>query len=85
MPSRSTDCHRSPNRPIRFGMVLIVKLPGSAKAHLSAAGQSGRTKLDGLNAADHQIYVELFDAAGNVQSGFALLAPGQFTDVVVSG
>src|SRR5262245_62289931 len=29
MPSRSTDCHRSPNRSIRFGMVLIVKLPGS--------------------------------------------------------
>src|SRR5262249_58889786 len=41
-------------------------------AQLSAAGQSGRAKLYGLNAADHQIYVELFDAAGNVQSGFAL-------------
>src|SRR5262249_15252229 len=49
-------------------------------ARLAAAGQSGRTKLYGL-AADHQVYVELFDAAGNVQSGFALLAPGQFSDL----
>jgi hypothetical protein len=31
------------------------------------------------------VYVELFDAAGNVQSGFALLAAGQFSDVAVSG
>ncbi|HKB36827.1 MAG TPA: PKD domain-containing protein, partial [Gemmataceae bacterium] len=54
-------------------------------ADLSAAGQSGRTELNGLNAADHQVYVELFDAAGNVQSGFTLLAPGQLTDVVVAG
>jgi len=53
-------------------------------ARLAAATQSGRTKLYGL-AADHQVYVELFDAAGNVQSGFTLLAPGQFSDVAVAG
>src|SRR5262249_14591042 len=52
-------------------------------ARLAAATHSGRTKLSGL-AAHHQVYVELFDAAGNVQSGFALLAPGQFGDVAVA-
>jgi len=54
-------------------------------ARLVAAAQSGRTKLGGLNAVDQQVYLELFDAAGNVQSGFALLAPGQFTDLALAG
>ena len=56
-----------------------------AFARLAAAGQSGKAKLYGLASADHQIYVELFDAAGNVQSGFTLLAPGQFGDEAAAG
>jgi hypothetical protein len=54
-------------------------------ARLAAAGQSSRTTLYGLGAADHQVYVEQFDAAGGVQSDFALLAPGQFTEVAAAG
>jgi hypothetical protein len=74
-----------------FDAATATKMAGWAQlstmmfAQLSAAGQLGRTKLYGLNALDHQVYVELFDAAGNVQSGFALLALGQFSDVAVAG
>src|SRR5262249_56809661 len=50
-------------------------------SQLSAGSQANKTKLYGVGAADQQIYAELFDAAGGVQSGVTLTAPGRFLDV----
>ena len=50
---------------------------------LAAGTQLGRAKLYGIEH-DGRIFAELFDAAGNIQSGFALTAPGLFFDVAVA-
>jgi hypothetical protein len=61
-----------------------TSLSSNLYSRIAAGSQIGITKLYAIAALDDQIFAELFDSSGAVQTSFFLTAPGQFVDLGVS-